>query len=171
MEAGSVYGNFFEAWGSPTKKQTISNSSMNNMILLNDIHIYKLYANCDNKKKLYTDQTWVNAHHTNQYIWIDYDGKGGWKVPSGKRQRLIVVHAGGVQGWVDGADLVFKSKTNSVDNHDKMNTEHYMEWFTQQLLPKLPPNSVIIVDNATYHNRQKDKPQQQQTKKMTLNNG
>ena len=23
------------------------------------------------------------------------DGKGGWKVPSGKGQRLIVVHAGG----------------------------------------------------------------------------
>ena len=52
----------------------------------------------------------------------------------------------------------FKSKTNSADYHDEMNTEHYMEWFTQQLLPNLPPNSVIIVDNATYHNKQKDKP-------------
>ena len=41
MEAGSVYGNFFEAWGSPTKKQTINNSSTNNMTLLNnDILIY-----------------------------------------------------------------------------------------------------------------------------------
>ena len=39
-----------------------------------------------------------------------------------------------------------------------MNTEHYMEWFTQQLLPNLLPNSVIIVDNTTYHNKQKDKP-------------
>ena len=89
---------------------------------------------------------------------MDYDGKGGWKVPSGKGQRLIVVQAGGVEGWVDGADLVFKSKTNSADYHDEMNTGHYKEWFTQQLLPNLPPNSVIIVDNATYHNKQKDKP-------------
>ena len=125
-----------------------------------------------NKTIVYTE-TWVNAHHINEYIWVDYDGKGGWKVPSGKGQRLIVVHAGGVEGWVDGADLVlvFKSKTNSADYHDEMNTEHYMEWFTQQLLPNLPPNSVIIVDNATYHNKQKDNPQQQQTKKTTLNNG
>ena len=76
---------------------------------------------------------------------MDYDGKGGWKVPSGKDQRLIVVHVGGVQDWVDGADLVFKSKTSSADYHKEMNTEHYMEWFTQQLLPNIPHNSVIIV--------------------------
>ena len=147
-------------WGSPTKKHTINDSSTNNMTLLNNnIHIYKLYANCDNKKTIvYTDEAWVNAHHTNEYIWVDYDGKGGWKVPSGKGQRLIVVHAGGVKGWVDGTDLVFNSKTNSVDYHDKMNTEHYMEWLTQQLLPNLPPNSVIIVNSTTYHNKQKDKP-------------
>ena len=39
--------------------------------------------------------------YTAMYIamWIDGDGKGGWKVPSGKGQRLILVHAG---GWKDG---------------------------------------------------------------------
>ena len=42
----------------------------------------------------------MNAHHTQEYIWVDSDGRGGWKVPSGKGQRLIVVHAGGVEGWV-----------------------------------------------------------------------
>ena len=65
----------------------------------------------DNRTLIYMDETLVNAHHTNNYIWIDSDGKGGWKVPSGKGQRLIVVHAGGVEGWVPGADLVFQSKT------------------------------------------------------------
>ena len=67
-----------------------------------------------NKTIVYTGETWANAHHTNEYIWVDYDDKGGWKVTSGKGQRLIVVHAGGAEGWVDGADLVFKSKTNSA---------------------------------------------------------
>ena len=38
-----------------------------------------------------------------------------------------------------------------------MNSEHFMEWFTQQLLPNIPNSSVIVLDNATYHNRQKDK--------------
>ena len=71
------------------------------------------------------DETWVNAHHTNNYIWVDSDGKGGWKVPSGKGQRLIIVHVGSAEGWVEGADLVFKSKTKSADYHDEMNSEHY----------------------------------------------
>ena len=40
MEAGSVCGNFFEAWDSPKKKQAINYSSTNNMTLLNNnIHI------------------------------------------------------------------------------------------------------------------------------------
>ena len=79
-------------------------------------------------------------------------------MPSGKGQRLIVVHAGGVEGWVEGADLVFRSKTNSTDYHDEMNSEHYMEWFTKQLLPNIRDIAVIVVDNATFHNKQKDKP-------------
>ena len=54
----------------------------------------------ENKTVIYMDETWVNAHHTNQYIWVDSDGKGGWKLPSGKGQRLIIVHAGGAEGWV-----------------------------------------------------------------------
>ena len=29
----------------------------------------------DNKTLIYMDKTWVNAHHTNNYIWIDSDGK------------------------------------------------------------------------------------------------
>ena len=29
---------------------------------------------------------------------------------------------------------------------------------TQQLLPNIPPTSVIVLDNASYHNKQKDKP-------------
>ena len=32
----------------------------------------------DNTRDLiYTDETWVNVHHTNEHIWIDSDGKGG----------------------------------------------------------------------------------------------
>ena len=79
-------------------------------------------------------------------------------MPSGKGQRLIVVHAGSAEGWINGGALVFRSKTNSGDYHEEMNSEHYMEWFTEQLLPNIPQQSVIILDNATYHNKQKDKP-------------
>ena len=130
-----------------------------NIIEQRHTYLYKIREyRRDNRPIIYTDETWVNAHHTKEYIWVDGDGKGGWKVPSGKGQRLIVVHAGGVEGWIEGADLVFKSKTNSADYHDEMNNQHYMEWMTKQLLPNIPPNSVIVLDNATYHNKLKDKP-------------
>ena len=38
---------------------------------------------------IYTDEILENTHHTNEYIWVDSDGKGGWKVPGGKGKRLI----------------------------------------------------------------------------------
>ena len=112
----------------------------------------------DNTNLVYLDETWVNAHHSNDYIWIDSDEKGRWKVPSGKRVRLIVLHGGGENGWVDGVDLVFKSKTNSADYHDEMNSEHFLERMREQLLPSLEEPSVIILDNASYHNKQYNKP-------------
>ncbi len=69
---------------------------------------------------VYTDETWVNAHHSHDHIWVDEDGNGGWKRPSGKGKRLIVVHAGSKNGWVPNAELVFRSKTHSADYHDEM---------------------------------------------------
>ena len=63
-----------------------------------------------------------HTSHTRTHMDI-LDGRRGWKVPSGKGQRLIVAHAGGVEGWVEGAGLVFRSKTNSTDYHEEMNSE------------------------------------------------
>ena len=42
-----------------------------------------------NAHLIYTDETWINEHHNKEYVWVDSDGKGGWKVPSRKGQRLI----------------------------------------------------------------------------------
>ena len=69
-----------------------------------------------------------------------------------------MVHAGSAEGWIDSGALVFRSKTNSVVLQRQDEYQHYMEWFTEQLLPNIPQQSVIILDNATYHNKQKDKP-------------
>ena len=56
-----------------------------------------------------------------------------------------MLHAGSAEGWVPGADLMFRLKTNSSDYHDEMNSEHFMEWFMKQLLPNIPNNAVIVV--------------------------
>ena len=35
---------------------------------------------------------------------------GGFRKPSGKGSRLIILHVGGENGWINGAALVFQSK-------------------------------------------------------------
>jgi hypothetical protein len=42
--------------------------------------------------------------------------------------------------------------TKSGDYHDKMNWENFQTWLKSQLIPNLPPNSVLVIDNASYHN-------------------
>ena len=65
---------------------------------------------------------------------------------------LIILHAGTAEGWVDGTELVFRAKSSSGDYHNEMNTKRFMEWWTIQLLPNIPDHSIIVLDNASYHN-------------------
>ncbi|CAH2093174.1 unnamed protein product [Euphydryas editha] len=37
-----------------------------------------------------------------------------------------------------------------------MNSENYERWLKTKLMPNLPPNSVVVVDNASYQNKQLD---------------
>ena len=71
----------------------------------------------------------MNSHAAPEKIWVDSSGAGGWKHPSGKGQRLIILHTGSTDGWVPGVELVFQSKTKSSDYHDEMNSLHFLEWF------------------------------------------
>ena len=61
-------------------------------------------------------------------------------------QRLIVVHAGGVEEWVEGVDLVFKSKTNLADYHDKINHQHYNSNIKYTESYNMVTTLIIIVD-------------------------
>ena len=60
-------------------------------------------------------------------MWVDRDGIEGWKCPSGKGGRLLVLHAGMVDGWLSGAELIFQAKSSSADYH-KMIISHFIEW-------------------------------------------
>lgn len=42
--------------------------------------------------------------------------------------------------------------SKSGDYHDDMNHTNFMKWVETQLLPNLPEKSVLVVDNASYHN-------------------
>ena len=106
---------------------------------------------------IYLDETWCNSRHGRTHMWVDGDGNGGFKHPGGKGPRLIIVHAGGEAGWISKSDLIFRAKAKSGDFHSEMNAEHFLEWFEYQLCPHVPAGSLIVLDNASYHNTQREK--------------
>ena len=104
------------------------------------------------RSEVYLDETFINKNHSNQFTWyFDEDGPDVNK-PAGKGERLIVVNAITLNGWVNNAQLVFEAKKRTGDYHGQMDWGNFSKWFTEQLLPNIPQNSIIIMDNASYHN-------------------
>lgn len=115
---------------------------------------------------IYTDETFVHAAHTTPKCWQSEDTV--LAVPFNKGNRLIIVHAGSEAGFVKGAQLVFTSKSKSGDYHDDMNFDNFQRWLNTQLIPNLPANSVVVIDNAPYHSVQLDRSPTQNTTKPVL---
>jgi len=104
------------------------------------------------RPEVYLDETCVNKNHSGPFTWY-LEEDGPWvTTPSGKGPRLIIVHAMTATGWVQGAELVFEAAQRTGDYHGQMNWEHFSTWFAEQLLPHIPARSLIILDNAPYHN-------------------
>jgi len=104
------------------------------------------------RPEVYLDESYVNKNHSNDFIW--YSGEDGpWvQKPTGKGERLIIINAITKTGWVSGSKLVFKSTRKTGDYHGQMNWSLFRKWFSEMLLPNIPANSLIIMDNASYHN-------------------
>lgn len=132
-----------------------------------DYLIRKRRLDNSNKTLVYLDETFINKNYSgSDPSWYCGDWKDNPLLnktfgpyinkPSGKGERFIILNAVTKKGWVDGAKLVFKAKTNSADYHGSMDENNFTKWFMTQLLPNIPDNSVIIMDNASYHNTYKD---------------
>jgi hypothetical protein len=48
--------------------------------------------------------------------------------------------------------VVFEATKKTGDYHGLMDWDNFSRWFTEQLLPNIPENSIIIMDNASYQN-------------------
>lgn len=104
------------------------------------------------RPEVYLDESYVNVNHSTPRTWY-FAEEGPWvQKPSGKGRRLILVHAITVDGWVEGAKLVFQAKRRTGDYHGQMNFENFRRWFLDHLLPHIPASSLIVMDNAPYHN-------------------
>lgn len=79
----------------------------------------------------------------------------GAKNPTGKGNRLIVVHIGSEKGFLPGSLWIFENKATG-DYHETMNAEGFEKWF-EDILKKVEPNAVIVMDNASYHSRRQER--------------
>lgn len=104
----------------------------------------------------YLDETYIHTSHTVQKTWYDETNQG-LTSPISKGNRLIIVHAGGEFGFINNALLIYKSSQSSGDYHNEMNGENFQKWMKEKLIPNLPCNSVIVMDNTSYHNCQTNK--------------
>ncbi|MCP4607083.1 MAG: hypothetical protein GY845_00010 [Planctomycetes bacterium] len=102
--------------------------------------------------EVYLDETYINKNHSCRFTWyLSQDGPWVNK-PSGVGPRFIIVNAITEGGWVSGAQMHFEAKKRTGDYHGQMNWDNFSKWFQTQLLPNIPPKSLVILDNAKYHN-------------------
>jgi transposase len=123
--------------------------------------------NIDLDKTFFLDETWINQNASVTKGWTDDSVKGTLGTPLGKGKRLIICHAGSKNGWINAPPLIFQSKTTN-DYHEEMNAEVFEKWFFDTMLPVLPAGSTIIMDNASYHSRVKDKHPTSNSRKLEM---
>lgn len=104
------------------------------------------------RPEVYLDESYVNKNHSNDWVWYSSED-GSWiQKPTGKGERLIIINAITKDGWVKDAQVVFKSTRKTGDYHGQMNRDLFQKWFREKWLPNIPEESIIVMDNASYHN-------------------
>ena len=101
----------------------------------------------------YLDESYVNENHVFDKEWQSVDVKRN--VPSGKGRRLIMAHCGSSEkGLIENGELVFKSKSNDEngDYHKDMDSVEFNKWIKNKVVPSFTKKSVLVIDNAPYHN-------------------
>lgn len=112
-----------------------------------------------NRPIIYLDETWFDTHDTPSKGWVDSSDRCKTKAPSNRGKRITIIHAGSEDGWVPNALSLAAKNINdsSLDYHQDTTAELFEDWFVHNLIPNIPPNSVIVMDNASYHSRQLNK--------------
>ncbi len=154
----STLARTLDRWGFEFGKGTRSQhlKEKDHIIVLRQRYLRKMRENRLNggivRPEVYLDESYVNKNHSNDFIW--YSGEDGpWvQKPTGKGERLIIMNAMTHNGWIPNAKLVFKSTRKTGDYHGQMNADLFKKWFSNKLLPNLSKPSIIVMDNATYHN-------------------
>ena len=117
-------------------------------------------------RRLLTDLTVKSAQDA-----ADRGLSSGIKWNAGDRgNRLLVLHMIGPNGLLKNWERIWihkKGEIQSEDYHNDITFETFLEWFMENI-HELPQNSVIVIDNASIHNKRPDGCPNSKTKKAGL---
>lgn len=136
------------------------------LILWRAMHLWAIKAyRAEGRLIYFLDETRANAGHSRSKVWKDTTVKAprdtynrglslGLRNPSRNRGRVIILHAGSEEGFVQGAAEVFWAKKGTGDYHQEMDSKRFEKWFTENLLPNIKAHSMVVMDNASSHSVQ-----------------
>ncbi|CAG7827108.1 unnamed protein product [Allacma fusca] len=111
---------------------------------------------------LYTDETWFDIHSRQSKGWVPKCARSVQekldftfsKNKASRGPRIIILHIGGENGFLEGMAEVYPVTSASVkaDYHENVHGENYYKWF-QKLMNTLDGKGshLIVIDNAPYH--------------------
>lgn len=94
---------------------------------------------------IFTGESYIDSSHTKN------DTSNDCSSNIAKGQRVVIVHAASDMGFVHDALLFCKGALKSGDYRSDISYDDYKMWIKTQLMPNIPPKSVIVVGNANYH--------------------
>ena len=103
--------------------------------------------------KLLTDNTVLSAQDAK-----DRNLSTGLKWNAGRGNRILVLHMIGPNGLLKKFERVWIRKSGKIqcdDYHNDIDFETFLTWF-MECIDELPEHSVIVIDNASIHNKRPD---------------
>jgi len=119
---------------------------------LHDIRKYRK----EGRSIYYLDETWLNASDYVNHAGIDktvHSKHNAFEksLTTYPGKRMIMLHIGSDKGFLPkGLFICFEAEKQNVDYRNEMNSDNFKEWF-EYILPRLDPNSIVVMDNAPYH--------------------
>lgn len=99
---------------------------------------------------IFEDETYIHGSHTRPRNWTDDNGSSLLVLSKGEG---LIVHGGARDGFISHALLIYKSRQKTGDYNNEKDSTNY----ETMLIPNLAPNSILVIDNASYHYIQRDK--------------
>ena len=111
---------------------------------------------CKDKRQLFQDKIAAYTQLARPIVYIDESGFAhdmprnyGYSL---KGERCFGTHDWGAKGRTNAIGALLGKKLLTIGLFNcNINTEAFNAWIKQELLPILPPKSVIVMDNASFH--------------------